>query len=83
MGMVLGILCAGILLVAHTPEVIHVVGQPISVLARFIFLVSVGLSFGLGAALTGAIHVNKEKGRPEKGDVRADPGKEDIIRVET
>ena len=55
MGMVLGILCAGILLVAHAPEVTHVVGWPISVLARFIFLVSVGLSFGLGAMLTGAM----------------------------
>jgi hypothetical protein len=52
MGMVLGILCAGILLVAHAT---HVVGWPISVLARFIFLVSVGLSFGLGAMLTGAM----------------------------
>jgi hypothetical protein len=55
MGMVLGILCAGILLVAHAPEVTLVVGQPTSVLARFIFLVSVGLSCGLGAALTGAM----------------------------
>jgi hypothetical protein len=57
MGMALGVLCAGLLLVAHAPEITYVISQPNSVLARFTLLVSVGLSFGIGAALTGAIRL--------------------------
>jgi hypothetical protein len=64
MGMTLGILCAGILLVAHVPVTTHVVDQPISMLARFIFLVTVGLSFGIGAALTGAMFLAGEQSGP-------------------
>jgi hypothetical protein len=59
MGTTLGVLCAGLLLISDAPDLID---HPASLLARFVFLVSVGLSFGLGASMTGAMfHTNDDK----------------------
>jgi hypothetical protein len=60
MGMALGVLCAGLLLITKAPEVVSLVGASASAHARLIFLVSVGISFGFSATLTGAIFLLNE-----------------------
>lgn len=61
MGMTLGILCGGFLLVANTPELHHLIGRLGSSLARLEFLISVGISFGASATLTGVMFLLQEK----------------------
>jgi hypothetical protein len=53
MGTLLGVLCGGLLLLAHTPWIASIADAPHS--SRLIFLVAFGLSFGLGAAVTGVL----------------------------
>ncbi len=65
MGMALGILCAGLLLAGHVTDIAQLVNtQQQPWLARLVFLVSVGFSFGLGATLTGALFLSCEAHDP-------------------
>jgi len=54
-GTVLGVLCAGLLLVMHSYQAAAGDGWPASPLARLLFLIAFGGSFGLGSVLTGAM----------------------------
>jgi hypothetical protein len=61
MGSVLGVLCAGLLLATHIPEAIPASDWPSSSFARLAFLIAFGISFGLGAAMTGVMFFAYEK----------------------
>lgn len=54
MGTMLGIVCAGLLLNADITALASL-DNPASFLGRLVFLGSVGIAFGLGAVLTGAM----------------------------
>lgn len=56
--MTLGIVCAGVLLVADAPGLI---ARPSSLSARLLFLLTIGLFFGFGATLTGVLYLNSDK----------------------
>jgi Na+/H+-dicarboxylate symporter len=65
MGIVLGILCAGLMLqidAAHSAALVH--GGD-SALARLRFLLIAALFFGVGATVTGAALMVNEKQRPQ------------------
>lgn len=61
MGTALGILCAGMLLVSRLPELQPFLDDLSSALARLLFLLAIGLSFGLCATLTGAMFLVNEQ----------------------
>jgi hypothetical protein len=61
MGTALGVLCGGLRLVTALPESQLLIDDPASSLSRLVFLISIGLAFGIGATLTGAMFLRSEK----------------------
>jgi hypothetical protein len=54
MGFALGVLCAGLLMLTHQIDLTAFIKVKAEWVARLIFLMSFGISFALGATLTGA-----------------------------
>ena len=61
MGTALGILCAGVLLTSHAPELQPLFAGPADAFLRLMFLVLIGASFGMCATVTGALFLASEK----------------------
>lgn len=64
MGMALGVLCGGLRLVTSDPSSKLLADDPALSLSRLGFLIAMGMAFGLGATLTGAIFLKKESASP-------------------
>jgi membrane-associated PAP2 superfamily phosphatase len=60
MGMALGVLCGGLRLMTSAPYSRLLAEDPALSLSRLGFLVAMGMVFGLGATLTGAIFLRRE-----------------------
>lgn len=60
MGMALGVLCGGLRLMTSVPDLRLLAEDPALSLSRLGFLIAMGLVFGLGATLTGAIFLKRE-----------------------
>jgi hypothetical protein len=61
MGMALGVLCGGFRLVTSNPTSKLLADDPALSLSRLGFLITMGMAFGLGATLTGAILLKRER----------------------
>jgi hypothetical protein len=60
MGMALGVLCGGLRLMTSVPSSRLLAEEPALSLSRLGFLIAMGLVFGLGATMTGAIFLKRE-----------------------
>jgi uncharacterized membrane protein YedE/YeeE len=64
MGVTVGVLFGGMLLITHVVDAHLLVDVPQPWLARLVFLILAGFSFGLGAVLTGTLFLLHETYKP-------------------